>query len=220
MKKCMVLLTMVLAIAGLAGAGYAAEYDRYERGYRVDSPPPPPPSSRRAADVPPQRHAQYNQPYIGVQLGFYTPNDDRDGLDGYDTGGNFNVMLGARMSPFFAVEGSVGGFVAERDSWGDDEVSVIPLTLGARLIMPNPVIEPYIGGGFGIYFSSLDEPSSGIDDDSSDFGGYLSLGLDFWLSPQVALNFEGRYQWIEAEFDDVDVDLSGWTANIGVRVTF
>jgi len=68
---------------------------------------------------------------------------------------------------------------------------VAPLTFGVRLIIPAPVIEPYIGAGLGIYFVSLDEP--GIDDSDTTVGGYGSLGLDAWLNPRMALNFEGKY---------------------------
>jgi len=76
----------------------------------------------------------------------------------------------------------------------------VPLTIGARIIIPHPFVEPYLGAGMGLYFSSLDEPAttgfSGIDDTSSDFGGYLSGGVDLWLSQRVALNFEGKYHFV------------------------
>ena len=109
------------------------------------------------------------------------------------------------------------------------------MTIGVRLILPHPFIEPYVGGGLGLYFSKIDEDSassrrgftsySGIDDTSSDFGGYLSTGLDMWLNQRVALNFEGKYHFVKPTFEtnagnDVDVNLSGWAANIGVRVSF
>ena len=72
----------------------------------------------------------------------------------------------------------------------------------------------------GIYFASLDEPSTGINDDDTTFGGYVSTGVDAWLNPRIALNFEGKYHYAEPEFDGVDVDVSGWTISLGVRVSF
>jgi len=41
----------------------------------------------------------------------------------------------------------------------------------------------------------------------------------------VALNFEGKYHWVEPTFEDnsgreFDVNMGGWTANLGVRVAF
>lgn len=224
MRKRLVLPMAAFLVAGLAWSGHAAEhgrhdrYDRYERGSRAEPAPPPP----RAAAPARQRHAQHGEPYFFGHVGAYDPNADGDGLRGYDSGFAFGLGVGSRVSPIFAVEGAFGAFSAEA---AGDEVSVVPLTIGARFIIPNPFIEPYIGAGLGIYFSSIDDLVLEIDDDSTDFGGYMSLGMDFWLNPRVALNFEGKYHWVDAEYTDVsgfgrDVNLGGWTVNFGVRVSF
>jgi Outer membrane protein beta-barrel domain len=225
MRKQLALILAGLLVAATAATSLAAEYDRYERGPGrgpgVYAPPPP-----RLGSAPPPRHAQYGQPYFFAHLGIFDPNTDVDGLDGYDTGGNFDLGIGSRVSPLFAIDGTFGGFASER---GSDEATVVPLTIGGRLIIPHPFFEPYVGGGIGLYFSSLDEPRADpnfdIDDTSADFGGYLSLGLDLWLNPRVALNFEGKYHWVEPTFEassgrEFDVDMGGWTANLGVRVAF
>jgi opacity protein-like surface antigen len=223
MRKHLALVLAGLFVAATAATAVAADYDRYERGPRGGSPgeyaPPPPP---RGAYVPPPRHAQHGQPYFFAHLGIFDPNDDLDGLRGYDSGGNFDIGVGSRVSPLFAIDGTFGGYGTDL---GPNEVTVVPFTIGARLIIPHPFIEPYVGAGLGLYFSSLDEPVNGIDDTSTDFGGYLSLGADFWLNPRVALNFEGKYHWVKPSFQnsigqDFDVDMGGWTANLGVRVGF
>ncbi len=227
MRKHFALVLAGLFVAATAATAVAADYDRYERAPRGGSPgeyaPPPP---RRGAYVPPPRHAQYGQPYFFAHAGIFEPNTDSSrgidgGLDGYDTGGNFELGIGSRVSPVFAVEGTVGGYRAER---GSDEATVVPVTIGGRLILPHPFIEPYIGAGLGLYATSLEDGFRGIDDTSTDFGGYLSLGADFWLNPRVALNFEGKYHWVESEFDSnigsEDVNMGGWTANLGIRFAF
>ncbi|MBI5906063.1 MAG: outer membrane beta-barrel protein [Deltaproteobacteria bacterium] len=214
-----------VTVAVVPAAGLAAEYDRYERGSRGDYAPPPPPP-RRGADVPPPRHAQHGQPYFFAHIGVFEPNDDLDGLRGYDSGGHFDVGIGSRVSPVFAVEGTFGAYAAER---GADEASVVPLTIGGRLIIPHPFIEPYVGGGIGLYFASLKEAPrtgfSGIDESETDIGGYLSAGADLWLNPRAALNFEGRYHFVEPTFTSnagtsFDVNMGGWTVNLGVRLAF
>jgi len=223
MRKLLVFFLVVIAAAGVTVTGYAAEYDRYERGYRSDSPPPPPPPRR--AEVPRQRHAQQGEPYFFAHVGVFDPNEDGDGLKGYDSGGNFDIGIGSRISPIFAVEGTFGGYGADR---GSAEATVVPLTIGGRFIIPNPFIEPYLGGGLGLYLTKLDEPLSGIggiDDDKAEFGGYLSLGMDFWLNQRLALNFEGKYHWVDSTFQDnvgtnFDVNMGGWTVNLGVRLSF
>ena len=228
MRKRHALILAGLMIAATAATAVAADYDRYERGPRGGSPgeyaPPPP---RRGADMPPPRHAQYGQPYFFAHLGIFDPNDDDfDGLRSYDSGGNFDIGVGSRVAPLFAIDGTFGGYGADR---GSDQATVVPLTIGGRLIIPHPFFEPYVGAGLGLYFSGLDERpgavSTGIDDTSTDFGGYLSVGLDLWLNPRVALNFEGKYHWVEPTFEDnsgreFDVNMGGWTANLGVRVAF
>ncbi|KRT72286.1 MAG: hypothetical protein XU12_C0022G0014 [Deltaproteobacteria bacterium CSP1-8] len=211
MRKSAVLFLTGLLCAALASAAWAQ--DRYERYERV---PPP----RRGASTPPPQHAVHGQTYFFGHIGLFEPNDDDPtltggGLGGYDTGGSFDIGIGSRVSPNLAIEGTFGAYGADR---GPDEVSVAPLTFGVRLILPAPVIEPYIGAGLGIYFASLDEP--GIDDSDTTVGGYGSLGLDAWLNPRMALNFEGKYHWVEPEFNGIDVDVSGWTVSLGVRISF
>ena len=216
MKRILPLLVGGLALAAVAGTAAAAEYDRYERGYPPSSPPP------RSPYGPPPRHAVHGQTYVFGHLGFFEPNNENPepgggGLGGYDTGGAFDIGLGSRVSPVLAIEGTLAGFGADM---GPNEVSVVPLTFGVRLIVPNPIIEPYVGAGVGAYFASLDEPTSGIDDSDATAGGYASLGVDAWLNPRLALNFEGKYHFVEPEFNGIDVNVSGWTVSMGVRVSF
>ena len=228
MRKHLALVLAGLFVAVTATAAVAADYDRYERGPRGGSGDYAPPPPRRGAEAPPPRHAQYGQPYFFAHIGIFDPNNDSSvqldgGLQGYDSGGNFELGIGSRVSPVFAVDGTIGAYRAER---GSDEATVVPLTIGGRLIIPHPFIEPYLGAGLGLYSTHLEDAFRGIDDSSTDFGGYLSFGADFWLNPRVALNFEGKYHWVTSTFDSnsplgsEDVNLGGWTANLGVRVAF
>jgi len=212
MRKSAVLVLVGLLGVALASAAMAAEYDRYEK---YGGPPP-----RRGAGAPPPQHAVHGQTYFFGHVGLFEPNDDDPtltggGLGGYDTGGSFDIGIGSRVTPNLAVEGTFGAYGADR---GSDEVAVAPLTFGARLILPAPVFEPYVGLGLGIYFADLNEP--GIDDSDTTIGGYGSIGLDAWLNPRMALNFEGKYHWVEPEFNGVDVDVSGWTLSLGIRIAF
>jgi len=212
MRKSVVLVLVGLLSVALASAVMAAEYDRYQK---YGGPPP-----RRGAGAPPPQHAVHGQTYFFGHIGLFEPNDDDPtltggGLGGYDTGGSFDIGIGSRVTPNLAVEGTFGAYGADR---GSDEVAVAPLTFGARLILPAPVFEPYVGLGLGIYFADLNEP--GIDDSDTTIGGDGAIGLDAWLNPRMALNFEGKYHWVEPEFNGVDVDVSGWTLSLGIRIAF
>lgn len=229
MRKRLAVVLAVIAVLSVSATTFAAEYDRYERDYRPAAQyrQEPPPPAYRGEPPPRQRHAQHGEPYFFAHLGVFDPNSDFIGLRGYDTGGAFDLGVGSRVSPIFAIEGTFGGFAADV---GTSEVTVVPMTIGGRLIIPNPFVEPYLGGGVGLYFVSLQDAFFGIDDDSTEFGGYLSLGMDFWLNPRIALNIEGKYHWVDADFNalfpppgfgpNLNVEVGGWTANFGVRVSF
>ena len=233
-------LTLVLAglcVAASAATAVADEYDRYERSPGVYAPAPPPPP-RRGAPPPPLRPVGFHAgPYLFGNVGIFEPSDYYSdyygtyGLSGYDSGLSGNAGFGARVSPIAAIEGTVGYFSAER---GSDKASAVPVTIGGRLIIPHPVFEPYLGGGLGVYFTSLEEKPfdfsptlfyPGTDDSDTTIGGYFSLGMDFWLNPRIALNLEGRYQMVQPTFTDnlggsFDLDMSGWALNFGFRINF
>lgn len=209
MKKFVVFLFVGLFLAASVSAASAEPYDRYERDRR-DSPP-------RGAGAPPPRHSVHGEPYFFGHVGMFDPNTENNGLRGYNSGASFDVGLGSRVSPVLAIEGTLGGYTADV---GSNEVSVVPLTFGVRLVLPHPFIEPYVGAGLGFYNASLDEPSSGINDTDTAFGGYFGVGMDAWLNQRIALNFEGRYHMAEPTFNGVKVDVGGWTVGMGIRISF
>jgi len=243
MKRFLALALVGILSAGFAVAAVAEDYDRYERGYTPAPPPPPPPPARRPPPPPPTAvrvGIPHAGPYLFGNIGIFEPSDyysdyyDYYGaydLTGYSSGLSGNVGFGSRVSPFAAIEATVGYFSADR---GSDDASVVPVTFGGRLILPNPVFEPYMGGGIGVYFARLNEQPvtysstlyyPGTDDSDVTIGGYFSLGMDVWLNPRTALNIEGRYQMVEPTFSDklggsFDLDMSGWELNFGFRINF
>lgn len=233
MRKILSALLVATALAAMsapasAGDDFVDFEDRGDRHRERRYDPPPPPPVRREAPVQRVRHGAQGEPYLSVLAGGFEPsNDGPDGLPGYDSAGAFQMGFGSRVSPVFAVEGTFGGYSAERDS---DEANVVPITIGGRLIIPNPFFEPYFGGGGGLYLASLEEYSSTtgsliFDDDEAAFGGYFSMGADIWFNEHLALNLEGRHHWVNPEFKAVDgtrwdVDMSGWTFGAGIRFTF
>jgi len=108
--------TLVLALAGILASGFvamadpagAAEYDRYERGTAAPPPPPrgaPPlragrPGSTRAVPVREHRHLRTER-LLRILLRYVW-------TGGYSSGLSGNVGFGSRVSPFGAIEGTVG----------------------------------------------------------------------------------------------------------------
>ena len=223
MRKHLAFALAGLMVAATAATGVAAEYDRYDRGPRggrpgdMYAPPPPPPPPGRAAA--PARPGSTRQPYLFGHMGVFEPNNYSDNYNGiatgYDSRDTAPVQRQHRLRrpPEPVRSPSKARSVASRRERGSssNKAIVVPVTIGGRLILPNPCLEPYLGGGMGIYFASLKEDSitftrtrvySGIDDSSTDFGGYLSAGLDMWLNPRTALNFEGKYHLVQPDLPD------------------
>ena len=228
MKKIAALFLAGFICATLSSEAQADQYDRYERG--TGGPPPsrgtsgPPPS--RGASGPPPQHARYGQPYFFGHIGVFDPNGDNEGLEFYDSGLSFDVGIGSRVTPVLAVEGSMGSYSTDKQGLA---ATVVPLTIGFRVIVPSNVFEPYIGGGVGIYFTDIDFPtavnSAGqavavTNSTSSTMGVYGAAGIDAWLNPRMALNFEGKYHWAKPSIGPIDVNVGGWTLNLGIRISF
>lgn len=209
-----------LFFAILSSAAQADRYDRYERD-RGGGPPPP-----RGAGAPPPQHAMHGQPYFFGHVGVFEPNTDTDGLKFFDSGMNFDIGIGSRVSPILAVEGAIGSYSTDKQGL---TVTVVPITIGVRVIAPSPFFEPYIGGGVGIYSADVDFPTAingagqavaVASGSETTMGGYLSAGVDAWLNPRMALNVEGKYHWANPSIGPVDVNVGGWTVNLGIRISF
>ncbi len=155
----------------------------------------------------------------------FEPNSDTDGLKFYDSGLSFDAGVGSRVSPSLAVEGAIGSYSTDKQGLS---ATVVPLTIGVRVIIPSPFFEPYVAGGVGIYFSDIDFPTlngagqvtSVRNETNSSMGVYGAAGIDAWLNPKMALNLEGKYHWTQPAIGPVDVNLGGWTLNLGIRISF
>jgi len=145
-------------------------------------------------------------------FGLYEPGGDIGALH---MGWNLSGGVGLRVHPNVAVESTLA-FLRSNGASGD--LWAIPLTLGARLIYPTPVFEPYAGIGSGVSYVDLNRP--GGNDTSVSLVDYLSLGADAWLNRNTALNAEMKYQFMNSGLTGANVNTSGVLFTLGVRRTF
>jgi opacity protein-like surface antigen len=171
--------------------------------------------------------------YFTVKAGIYSP--ESDDLEGFDEGFNGEIAFGHYLNRNLALELGLGYFETE---WSGeycyngycgrekDSIDVVPLTVALKAIYPVGQLELYGLGGIGIYFSSGEAegyvPDVGyvsLDDDDVSLGGFLGAGLNFNITNEVFFGVEGKYHWVEAEFEGIDVELDGWTftGNLGFR---
>lgn len=95
-----------------------------------------------------------------------------------------------------------------------------PIDLGLQVhILPSSAIDPYVLGGVSYIYVDDDTRLSNLD---SKWGGYLGAGLDIDLgSSFIKLFGEAMYRFakIDGSFDN-DIDASGFTTNIGLKIHF
>ena len=145
-------------------------------------------------------------------FGSYWDQDDTDGT----WGGGIGLSL-----PLFTEHLRLDGraYLFEDNEIGHDgDLSITPFDLGLQVhILPSATVDPYILGGVSYIY--VDSDRFEVD---STVSGYLGLGLDVDLGiPLIKLFGEALYR--SAELDKKfgeDIDASGFTGNVGLKLHF
>jgi len=193
-----VMILMVLAWAGPVGA------------QEQEKPSPAPPGQLTASS-----------PGLGIggRAGWLR-SDDAD-----DTNLHGGAHLRLRLLPILGLEGSIDYRKEEFDN-GRIEVKSYPVLVSALLYpIPAAPIQPYLIGGVGWYFNRI-EIAGGRSDETQRFGVHIGPGLDIPLTPQVVLNGDIRWFFLDVDSKEVrearrrDLDTDGWIATVGVTFYF
>ncbi len=141
--------------------------------------------------------------------------------DKQDVEGSWGAGLGVTMDLFFIdylrLDGRVY-FFENSDLDTDDSLTLLPIDLGLQVhLFPDADVDPYALAGVSYLYADADK----IDVDST-FGAYVGAGVDLQLGiPFFKLFGEAIYR-----FSDIDtalrdnVDVSGFTANVGLKFNF
>ena len=140
--------------------------------------------------------------------------------DKNDVEGSWGAGLGASLPifiDFIRIDGRIY-FFENSDLDQDDSLRLVPVDLGLQVhLFPDGDIDPY--GLAGVSFLYADADRRDVD---STFGSYIGAGLDVKLGiPFFKLFGEAVYRFSDidtARGDDVDV--GGFTANIGLKFNF
>jgi hypothetical protein len=111
-------------------------------------------------------------------------------------------------------------FFENSDLDNDDELELLPVDFGLQIhFLPSATLDPYILGGASYVFADSDRID--VDDD---FGAYAGAGLDWGWTSNFKIFGEAVYRSSELDADlgnlNGDLDISGITANAGVKVHF
>lgn len=139
---------------------------------------------------------QEKNAYVAVKAGVFGLTGDLDDAE-FDPGFNGEVAYEPGL-----------GFISGEE---DDEVTVIPVTVTAKEVLPADMFELYLGAGLDWYFTNydakasvggvvLDIPFSGtgsFDDDDSVFGARVVVGILMNIAENFFFGVEGKYIWTD-----------------------
>ena len=154
--------------------------------------------------------------YVSVKGGIYSPTND---LDDFKTGFNGEITLNRYLSPYFALDATVGyfhtnnsengifltslpgeGIISPIAYSGDFDINAVPVTATAKGIRPLDIGELYAGVGTGVYFvgGDLDVNVSDVlkissSDTDTVWGMQLLAGVLFDINDTFFVGIEGKY---------------------------
>lgn len=132
------------------------------------------------------------------------------------------VALRAPLLPFLKVEGAIG-YRQDSFSGGDLKVRQWPVTASVWAA-PLPMV--YAGGGLGWYRTTLDLRDNAIlkDVTTNKMGVHLGGGATVPLSPQLGLDLNGRYIFMQKDNNNIQVPTKFnpdfWTMGLGLAIKF
>jgi len=219
-----------LAIAAALGAApSAASADWYQ-------PPPPTPywtptrPTWTAWTAPPPRwrpaesRPEYGRTHLYVGAGGVgvAVLDEAGGPAFLDHGGGFELFIGVRVNPLFAIE------AAWQSTFHDNSadlfarrISTIGLdaiTAEFKLYLASGEVQPYLSIGAGAYITG-DRYYAFAEGPGWQIGG----GVDFWIGPYFSIGLKAQYRGIALIAYDVDGDttyLSLFTGSVNTQVHF
>lgn len=158
--------------------------------------------------------AERTDNYGGIKLGVYSPRSHF--LKGQDFGNGFDgeLALGHYFTPNLASEVGLGYF---ETTSGSNEITVVPLTLTGKGILPLGKFELYAGAGIGAYIASSE--LYGISYSDTALGWHILTGVNFNVMRNLFFGVEIKYFWVKPSFGTWESNLDGAnaTANLGVR---
>jgi len=172
--------------------------------------------------------------YVALKLGGYLPqSDDMAEIDNsfygeLDFGHYFNQNIALEMGVGYtksnaSASATSGGTTVSADM----DITIVPITLGLKVLAPMGTFEPYAMAGVGVYYTKMEASASvsgfgsgSASENDTVFGGYLGLGSNFNVASNTFLGLEGKYFFAKPSFGDFgDGNIDGIivTANIGYR---
>ena len=150
-------------------------------------------------------------------LGVSKSTDDNAG----DAKGFAGLAVRVPVLPFLKLEGGIG---YRQDSFGGDALTIRQWPVTASVwASPMPMI--YGGGGVGWYRTTIDfrEPAFN-DETTSKMGVHLGGGAGLPLTPNLGLDLNGRYVFMQQDEESVQLPTTFnpdfWNLSLGLAIKF
>lgn len=131
------------------------------------------------------------------------------------------VHIRMKWGSFLALEGAVD---YRKDTYLEQtvEVKFYPV-MGSLIvfILPRGPLNPYLLGGIGYYFTTI-QLQSGESDTQREFGYHLGAGLNVSVSPNLAVFGEFRYLQVDIQWsrENLDLGANGSSLRAGLTLYF
>lgn len=170
---------------------------------------------------------------VTARIGFLVPADSDLGIYKIETDAGFNYGGGLiyLINQNWGVEVDVthtefGSNLTDGRDGGDFDVTNVSFGGQYRFEVANKKLVPYVGAGLDILLSDYKLPSGTRLDVDTVLGAHASGGIDYFITPQFALNAEGKGVIApEADINDAgghigNFDPSSFSGMVGVRFFF
>ena len=146
---------------------------------------------------------------VGIRGGWYKVLDANDGKI---YGG---LQARWKVFPALAIEGLVD-YRPEETFPGNRKVTSYPVLVSALFyLIPGAPVSPYLLVGGGWYYSKVEDSQGSTY--TNDFGAHVGGGLDFRLAPNVVLNADVRYYFLNYNDQKVkDLQANGYIISAGL----
>jgi hypothetical protein len=142
--------------------------------------------------------------------------------NGGDAKGFIGIAIRAPLMPVLNVEGGIG---YRQDSFASNSIKVRQWPVSASLwVLPIP--ELYAGGGIGWYRTTFDYASNlpVSDFTTSKMGAHIGGGGVMPLTPQLGLDLNGRYIFMQKDDSSLEVPTTFnpdyWSLSVGLAIKF
>jgi len=197
----------------------------YEQRYEEARSPEPAPAPQVYQQPPvPKREAPEQRDFLGVGLHIVgsTVEGEKVGISTAENPsmGGVGVHVRGRFSESFGLELSADFLSGSADDM-DLTQSTIPLMAGLMWhLLPTSRLQPYLIAGAGVHFTRLEYFGGDYAIDITEFAGQLGGGIEFFLTENLALHADLRFQSVFKNLDTKEKIATDCISQVGTQSGF